>query len=617
VRSAAVVVAALATTVATADRAVAAGKPAVKTKITASLSNGVFIVSGSEGRDDFSLRLRSNDPTILEVVDHMTGAVLAFDRSDFDTIRVFGNGGDDQISIDESGGVFTDTVATTIDGGAGDDVLTGGTGSERFFGGPGNDLIRGGRGEDLAFMGDGDDTFVWNPGDGNDFIDGEAGNDEMLFNGANIAERIVISPNGSRVRFTRDVANITMDLQGVENIHFNALGGADTVTVNDLGGTDVTDVTTDLSAVPGTGTGDAATDNVIVQGTAGDDSFGITGANGRADVTGPSESVHVLGGEPANDTLTVDGLAGNDAFTADPAAGTSIHTVVDGGADNDTVTTNGTRDADNIDIAADGTLVDVVDVGGPFYSANAENLRVNGLAGDDVITAGNGLATLTRLTIDGGSGADRITGGDGADVLIGGKGRDIVDGGRGNDTAFLGDGKDTFVWNPGDGSDTVEGENGNDTFVFNGANIAEKVIVQANGPRVLFTRDVATITMDLGGVENIDFNALGGADTVTVDDLTGTAVKNVALDLANPTGSGTGDGAADDVIVRGTNGDDRVHVTSDAGIVKVRGLVPTVTVAGGEAANDRLDVDTLLGTDVLRSKLVAGDIPLFFNGLPA
>ena len=45
---------------------------------------------------------------------------------------------------------------------------------------------------------------------------------------------------------TRDVANITMDLNDVENIQFNALGGADTITVNDLTGTDVSQVNLDL-----------------------------------------------------------------------------------------------------------------------------------------------------------------------------------------------------------------------------------------------------------------------------------------------------------------------------------------------------------------------------------
>ncbi len=47
-----------------------------------------------------------------------------------------------------------------------------------------------------------------------------------------------------------------------------------------------------------------------------------------------------------------------------------------------------------------------------------------------------------------------------------------------------------------------------------------------------FTRDIGNVTMDLNDVEHIELNALGGADTITVSDLTGTDVKQVALDLA-------------------------------------------------------------------------------------
>ena len=56
----------------------------------------------------------------------------------------------------------------------------------------------------------------------------------MVFNGSDDSEKFDISANGSRVRFTRDVGGVTMDLDGVETIDLNALGGADTITVNDL-----------------------------------------------------------------------------------------------------------------------------------------------------------------------------------------------------------------------------------------------------------------------------------------------------------------------------------------------------------------------------------------------
>ena len=56
--------------------------------------------------------------------------------------------------------------------------------------------------------------------------------------------------------FFRDIANVTMDLNDVETIDFNALGGADNIVVNDLSGTDVTEVNIDLAGTVG---GTAAT----------------------------------------------------------------------------------------------------------------------------------------------------------------------------------------------------------------------------------------------------------------------------------------------------------------------------------------------------------------------
>ena len=130
----------------------------------------------------------------------------------------------------------------------------------------------------------------------------------------------------------------------------------------------------------------------------------------------------------------------------------------------DTAEVNGGNGAETFTITANGSRVrfDRVDPA-PFSLdiGTTENLVLHANGGDDVITAGNGLASLISLTLDGGAGNDTITGGDGADMLLGGDGNDVVTGGRGNDTALLGAGDDTFVWNPGDGSDTVEGRRRN------------------------------------------------------------------------------------------------------------------------------------------------------------
>ena len=67
--------------------------------------------------------------------------------------------------------------------------------------------------------------------------------------------------------------------------------------------------------------------------------------------------------------------------------------------------------------------------------------------------------------------------------------------------------------------------------------------------------------MDLDDVERIGCHALGGADTIAVNDLTGTDAKTVDVDLDL---SGGGDAQADTVIV-GHPGADSVSIGSLAG----------------------------------------------------
>ena len=264
--------------------------------------------------------------------------------------------------------------------------------------------------------------------------------------------------------------------------------------------------------------------------------------------------------------------------------------------------------------------LDVGDDGSPDYDfARPDVARIELAAGDgdDVvrIDEGNGVFSDIPSTIDGGAGADTLAGGSGAELLLGGDGNDSIDGNRGNDVAFMGAGDDTFVWDPGDGSDVVEGQDGADTMLFNGAGGPEQVDLSANGSRLRFFRTQGTITMDTRGVERVDFNALGGADTVTVNDLTGTDVTSVNVDLAGTVGGAAGDGSGDRVVVNGTNGNDGIAVTGDAGGVKASGLAATVGILHSEAAGDKLEINTLAGTDsVDPAGLAAGAIQLFVDG---
>ena len=147
------------------------------------------------------------------------------------------------------------------------------------------------------------------------------------------------------------------------------------------------------------------------------------------------------------------------------------------------------------------------------------------------------------------------------EAAFGGDGNDSIDGNGGNDVGNLGAGDDTFVWDPGDGSDTVEGQDGTDTMLFNGANGGEQVDLSANGERLRFFRTQGTITMDTTTSRPWIFNALGGSDTVTVNDHAGTDVKTVNANLAAALGGNTGDGQNDQVIVNSqTSGNDAVEV---------------------------------------------------------
>src|SRR5260370_13963495 len=139
--------------------------------------------------------------------------------------------------------------------------------------------------------------------------------------------------------------------------------------------------------------------------------------------------------------------------------------------------------------------------------------------------------------------------------------------------------------------------------------------ISANGGRVRLTRDIGAVTMDLNGIEKIQVNAAGGADNIAINDVTGTGVTQVGIDLSGPPGSGQGDGAADSVTVNGTAAGDTINVaTSGTGVV-VNGLAAKVTLSGTEGALDSLTVNGLGGNDTINaSALNAGQVKLTING---
>src|SRR6266704_3301397 len=152
-------------------------------------------------------------------------------------IQVFGQAGNDTISVDETNGAMP---AANLFGGDGNDTLTGGSGNDLLFGQAGNDILLGKGGADFLFGGDGNDTLtggagddqmfgqagndrmIWNPGDGTDLMEGGDGIDTAEVNGGNGSEIFTLTPNGSRVRFDRTTPGpFSLDIGTTENFVLN------------------------------------------------------------------------------------------------------------------------------------------------------------------------------------------------------------------------------------------------------------------------------------------------------------------------------------------------------------------------------------------------------------
>jgi Ca2+-binding RTX toxin-like protein len=366
------------------------------------------------------------------------------------------------------------------------------------------------------------------------------------------------------------------------------LSGRDTIALSEVNG-----------ALPAAKLFGGAGNDTLTGGSGADQLFGqggndtLLGKGGGDLLFGGTENDTMTGGDGDDQAF---GQGGNDRMIWNPGDDTDLD---EGGDGDDTVEVNGGNGTEQFTTTANGARVRFDRVTPAPFSIDigtSENLVLNANGGDDSYSATGNLAPLIRIAVNGGAGSDTLRGANGADTLLGGDGNDFVDGNQGNDVGLLGAGDDTFQWDPGDGSDVVEGQAGIDALAFNGANIAERMDVSANGGRVRFTRDVASIVMDLNDVETIAAKTLGGADNLVVNDLSGTDVTSVAADLA---AGGVEDGAADNVVVNATSGDDAAIVSGAGSSAQVRNLPAVVSVSGAGPPTDRLTVNGRAGDDVL------------------
>jgi Ca2+-binding RTX toxin-like protein len=374
---------------------------------------------------------------------------------------------------------------------------------------------------------------------------------------------------------------------------------------------------------------------VVVNGGDGNDSLTVLAQLGEVAAVGldGGSGDDVLTGADSNDTLS--GGDGNDRLVGGPGAD-----VLNGGAGNDTLVWNNGDGSDilNGDAGNDGTEVNGAPTAGDVFSlepnagrikfqrtnlkafsldASTERFQVNGLGGNDSLSAKDGVGALTLLSVDGGAGADTVTGSDGPDLISGGEGNDVLSGGggddrivgdRGNDTMNGGAGDDTLVWNNGDGTDVANGDDGRDDVEVNGAPAAGDVFtVQPNGARIKFDRpNLVPFSIDIGSSEALHANGLGGDDTVTVGE-----VGSYSVTAAGGPGNDTLIGGGSSETLLGGSGNDTITpgagldlVSGDEGDDQVNVRDNTADLARGGAGNDSVvadgaDLDILDGFETI------------------
>jgi Ca2+-binding RTX toxin-like protein len=300
---------------------------------------------------------------------------------------------------------------------------------------------------------------------------------------------------------------------------------------------------------------------VIVNGGDGDDTLTVLAKS--TEIAGAS-----LNGEGGDDTLTgadaSDILDGGDG--ADRLVGGKGIDLIDAGPGNDTAVwndgdgsdrINGEAGDDRMEVngspkAGDTFTLDPVNGGVRLLRTNlepskldiaTERLDVNGLGGNDSVSASAGVGAQTLLSVDGGAGADTISGSEGPDLITGGDGNDVLHGGGGDDTISPGAGVDVVSADDGDDrvdlrdntSDSADGGAGNDSVVADRA--ALDVVAgfetvdrtpEVTAPPVITPPPVDTSTRPL---------TIGGA-TVRVDKLTASIrVRCPALSPGDCTGS--------------------------------------------------------------------------------
>jgi Ca2+-binding RTX toxin-like protein len=353
-------------------------------------------------------------------------------------------------------------------------------------------------------------------------------------------------------------------------------------------------------------TGGIGNDHVDLSASGAVETVSIAAAGAQAIFTRDVGAVVLTTGEV--ERLGFHASNGADHVLVDTLVGTAVTRVdidlVEAKSASDIITVNGTSGADTVLIETAGKVSTVDGLSATVNVSNASNadeLWVATAADNDIIMAAN-YSGAARLVIDAGTGDDTIFGSARADTAFGR---------QGTDRAFLGGGNDRFIWNLGDGNDTIDGQSGMDTLDFFASNVSEVVDISASGHDWLLFRNVAAIVQTTKSVETLSLHAFGGTDTITINDLSGTGLSKITIDLEATIGGG--DGQQDTINLNGRAGADTVTIASSGNLITISGF-PSTTRIGGSDTFDVIAVNGLAGDDTFdASGMGAGIASLSIN----
>ncbi len=419
---------------------------------------------------------------------------FGIDLTAVETLEINGLVGDDSIS---AGTLASGLIALQLNGGDGNDTIAGSSGIDVITGGIGNDTIDANPGDDSVDLGTGDDSNVWNNGDNTDAVIGGEGNDRQIVNGAGVGDIFTVNAGTAPVAVRFDRSNLIpfgIDLTTVETLEVHGLVGDDNISAGTL-----------------------AAGLIALQLNGGDGNDTIAGSSGVDQITGGIGN-DTIDANPGDDSIDLG--TGDDSNVWNNGDNTDA---VIGGDGNDRQIVNGAGVGDIFTVIAGTAPVAV-----RFDRSNlipfgidlttVETLEVNGLVGDDNISAGTLAAGLIALQLNGGDGNDNIAGSSGIDVITGGIGNDTIDANPGDDSIDLGTGDDSNVWNNGDNTDAVIGGEGNDRQIVNGAGVGDIFTVIAGTAPVSVRFDRSNLIpfgIDLTTVETLEVNGLVGDDNIS------------------------------------------------------------------------------------------------------